>query len=313
VICLGDNGEGHGAILIKTIADIEKIPGSIYHSISFADALQLLSDIQQPCVLIALPCHLEGIRKFIININPKLIEKIELTIGLICGWMYSHHSIYAFAHYKKIRTKIREVSYRGDDKIGLLKIKTENRHLIYSRRSFASLSERIDYRASFSRTMNRLRCRVCEDHINVLADVAVGDAWLKRYTNEKMSIVLIRNKKGESAINDLIATGKVIFVNGNTEDILESQSEDLVCGRSAKVMKDYLARKKIITPKFSFGDDYKPVLQWFHRFLFNYELLMRGIVKESKYGLYRIAFLIYKWPITIILSVWMRVHRKIGV
>ena len=312
VICLGKSNDGYGAMLFKTIADIEKIPGSIYHSISFTDGIQLLKEIDRPCVLVAIPCHLEGIRKYILNVEPELIKKIDLTIGLICGWMYSHHAIYAFARYKNIKAAICDVRYRGEDKVGALKLYTEKTKHSYSRRVFSTIKEWIDYRSSFSRTMNRLRCRVCEDHVNVLADIVVGDAWLADYKNEKMSIVLIRNNNGDRVLDELKTSEKVVLDKGTIEDIIESQSEDLVYGHSAKLMNAFLIQKRIITPKFTFGDDQKRVLKFYHLIFFTYELFMRNIIQKSKYHLYRYAFVFYKWPYIITFSIRKLINRYNG-
>ncbi len=314
VICLGKLNDGYGAIHVKTIADIEKIPGSIYHSISFTDGIQLLREVDRPCVLVALPCHLEGIRNYILNVERELIKNIDLTIGLICGWMYSHHAIYAFAHYKNIKAAIRDVGYRGEDKVGTLKLYTINTQHSYSRRIFSSIKEWIDYRSSFSRTMNRLRCRVCEDHLNILADIVVGDAWLKNYTNEKTSIVLIRNQNGDSALKELKKKGKVILNEGSIEDIIESQSENLVYGRSAQLMNAYLKTRHIITPELSFGEDQRQrhVLKFHHRIFFAYELFMRRIVQKSRYNFFRFAFVFYKWPLIIMFSIRQLINRCCG-
>ena len=297
VICLGKTPDSYGAVAIETIADMQKIPGSIYHSISYTDAIQLMKEIDRPCVLVAIPCHLEGIKNYILKFEPALMKKIDLTIGLICGWMYSHHSIYAFAHYKGIRDPIIDAGYRGEDKVGALKLYTAKTKHAYSRRIFQNVKEWIDYRSSFSRTLNRLRCRVCEDHINVLADIAVGDAWLKAYQSKKMSIILVRNRNGVRALRSLERQRKIVLEKGSIADIVESQSENLVYGHSARLMNAYLAQKNMITPKFSFGEARsRENLKFYHRLNFAYELFMRKTIQKSRYNFYRFAFICYKGP-----------------
>ena len=300
VICLGKKQDNYGAVLVETIADIQKIPGSIYHSISFTDAIRLLKEIDRPCVLVAIPCHLEGIKNYILKFEPALMNKIDLTIGLICGWMYSHHAIYAFAHYKGIKDPIIDAGYRGEDKVGALKLFTAKTKHAYSRRIFQNVKEWIDYRSSFSRTLNRLRCRVCEDHVNVLADIAVGDAWLKAYQGKKMSIILVRNRNGARALRSLEQNGKVVLEKGSVEDIIESQSENLVYGHSARLMNAYLTQKDMITPKFYFGEaGTRENLKFYHQLNFAYELLMRKTIQKSRYTFYRFSFIFYKWPLII--------------
>lgn len=139
----------------------------------------------------------------------------------------------------------------------------------------------------------------------------VGDAWLQNYKNRKASIILIRNQNGENAIKALETKGKVILNEGSIEDIIESQSENLVYGHSARLMNAYLNKRQIITPEFSYGKNQtqKHSLKFHHQIFFAYELVMRRIAQKSKYNLFRSAFVFYKWPLIIIFSIRQLLNR----
>ncbi len=295
VICLGTAGENYEPIIVERLADLEKIPGSIYHGVSFIKCIELLKNIQKSCLLIATPCQLEGIYKYIQEIEPNLRNKIGLTVGLICGWMYSDHALKAFSNYKNIQGKIVDAGYRGEDKVGLLKIKTDHQEYSYNRRQFNTIQEFIDYQASFSSGMNRLRCRVCENHLNILADLAVGDAWLERKQDEKLSIIVTRTITGDRALSALISQDNLVLEQGLYLDIEESQSPNLVYSYVARKMSSFLQKIDIITPQFIFSDsDHKIPLNFNNFWEFKFEMLIRKIIRSSQYKLYRKLYLTKK-------------------
>ncbi|MEL0184864.1 MAG: Tim44/TimA family putative adaptor protein, partial [Hyphomicrobiales bacterium] len=107
IIALGENeGLDYSAKLIKSFKEFDKLPGSIYHQINFQDGLKILKNVKSNAGLVAIPCVLEGIYNYIFSKEPELVNKINLTIGLLCGWTYSHKSIDAMKQYHKIEEKV---------------------------------------------------------------------------------------------------------------------------------------------------------------------------------------------------------------
>ena len=289
VICLGKSeGKEYEPMIFRKREDLSRIPGSIYHGVSFVQAIPLLREVDRPCLLVSTPCQLEGILKFSQQCEPELRSKIALSVGLICGWMYSDHSLKAFAKFKRIEGEIIDAGYRGEDEAGMLKITTEEEGIQkFSRSVFGSMSEMIDYRASFSLPLNRLRCRSCENHVNVLADIAVGDAWLARHRGDKLSIIVVRTEAGERALSDLQAGGGVHLTPAEDGDLNESQSENLVFGTEARRLKRYMRKRSIKVPEADFGDDPDDG----EARGFRYEFAMRRAVRAGRYRLYRMMYL----------------------
>ena len=52
------------AVLFDDITNINKLPGSIYHSVSFFEAISHIENSKKEIVLVSIPCHLEGITKY---------------------------------------------------------------------------------------------------------------------------------------------------------------------------------------------------------------------------------------------------------
>jgi coenzyme F420-reducing hydrogenase beta subunit len=302
VVCLaGDGAGGYVPERLEKPEDLERVPGSIYHSVTFAGAIDLCRTSGSPCVIVATPCQLAGIDNYIRTQEPSLERSISLRVGLICGWMYTTHSLGAFASYKGIQEPVANALYRGEDEKGLLKFTAEGKTHSFPRRDFSSKKEDQDYRASFSSVMNRLRCRVCEDHLNVLADVAVGDAWLRRKEGEKTSIVLARTELGCQRIRELELSSKIELEDSDAaNDLLESQSRSLVLGTDAKEMASWLRSRGKITPQFLYDDapaTLPKTLPLKTRIKYSIEMILRRIVRSRHYRLYHRLYRIRAWII----------------
>lgn len=288
VICLGHDGASYRPMIHRSEADLGRVPGSIYHSIGFHECIELLRQLETPCVLVAISCHLEGVEKYIQVAEPELADKIALRAGIICGWMFSDHTLRSFMSYKALEGDVIDARYRGEDKVGRLKIWTEHGFHSWDRRVFPTPQDRVDYKASFARYLNRLRCRVCEDHVNVLADVSVGDAWLKRSTQQKLSVLVVRTERGEALVERLERTGVLKLEEGGVEDVYESQSANLVEGHDAQRLGRFLSNTGLHTPDFHFGDcpevQSSPARDAVE---FAFEMVMRSVARAGLYKLYR--------------------------
>jgi len=293
VVCLAGDGVAYKPRLLREKSDLSAVPGSVYHSVSFTGAIGLLRDAPGPVLLVALPCQLAGIRKFIHSEEPAIREKIALTVGLVCGRSFSEHAPKAFMTYKGISHSLGSLRYRGDGKVGTIRIPSSSggEH-VFPRKDFAEEKERIDYRAAFSQAVYRLRCRVCRDHMNLLGDVVFGDAWLSRCREEKESLIIARTPKGVRAIEDLTAAGSLTAGAGSVEDLVESQSRALVYGGAARQYRASLAAKGTRGTIFAFSDE-DPARDaedpGASRDL-GRELFLRRVVRRGHYRLYRFLY-----------------------
>lgn len=287
VVCLADDNGTQSVETLLDPDDIDRVPGSIYHSVSFAGAIEALAAAPRPALLVSTPCQLEGIVGYIHRVDPSLEDRIALRVGLICGWMYTHHSLTAFQHYKGVEGDVTAAAYRGEDEAGRLKLTIDGVQHDWSRREFATTGDRLDYQASFSRYANRARCRVCEDHLNVLADIAVGDAWLERKQGEKLSIVVLRTPTGRRAFEQLAQSGAIEVESGTIDDIRESQSDRLVDGDEARALGAWLREGGAVSPVFDFGDGAEALLTRSDRASFRWEWMLRGLLRSGRHATFR--------------------------
>ena len=231
-------GIDFAARLVTDPDDVDNLPGSIYHNLRQTRALELLRDTPGRLAVVAIPCQLEGLYSWVRTKAPELREKIVFTVGLLCGWQYSHHSINAMGTYLGYEPeRISDISYRGGGPVGKLTVTTDDG------RTF-SASRRVDfgYQVAFDRHFNTTRCHVCVNHGNFLADLVVGDAWLPStvFTKTGISLVVCRTERAERILADLVADGSCVSVEVSEDEIRESQTERVVYGEFAYAYADHL-------------------------------------------------------------------------
>lgn len=241
------DGIEFSARLVTTPDDVDTLPGSIYHNLKQTPALQLLKDTPGRLAIVAIPCELEGLYAWVRECEPHLRDKIVLTVGLLCGWQYSHHSIHAMGEYLGYDpNNIADISYRGGGPVGKLTVTTRNGEQF-------TASRRVDfgYQVAFDRHFNTSRCHVCINHSNFLADIVVGDAWLPStvFTKTGISLVVCRTEFAEVALNRLVDSGACVSIQVGEEEIRESQTDRVVFGEFAYAYADFLRELGLHTPR----------------------------------------------------------------
>jgi coenzyme F420-reducing hydrogenase beta subunit len=224
--------------LLTAVEEVDQLPGSIYHNLAKPRVLELLRAHEGRFVLVGIPCELEGIFQYIHTLEPHLAERVATTVGLLCGWQYSHHALKAICEFKGIDFEaITDVSYRGGGPVGKLRIRTADGRT-------ASASRRVDfgYQVAFDRTFNTPRCHLCINHSNFLADIVVGDAWLPSTvaTRTGISLVINRTADADALLRELERDGRVVCNDVTVEEIKESQKRRVAFGDFAYAYADYL-------------------------------------------------------------------------
>lgn len=224
--------------VIRLVDEVHELPGSIYHNLPKHRVLELLRESEGRYVLVAIPCELEGIFSYISKVEPHLANRVHSTVGLLCGWQYSHHALRAICEFKGIDVdRIADVSYRGGGPVGKLRITTDKGDV-------TEVNRRVDfsYQVAFDRHFNTPRCHLCVNHANFLADVVVGDAWLPSTVGTKtgISIVISRTAAADGMLRQLASADRIVLTDVSTAEIEESQTHRIAFGDFAYPFADYL-------------------------------------------------------------------------
>jgi len=282
-------GIDFAARLVTTPEDVDTLPGSIYHNLKQTPALQILRDTPGRFALVAIPCQLEGMYSWIRAQAPELRDKIVLTVGLLCGWQYSHHSINAMGKYLGYDpANISDISYRGGGPVGKLTVTTTDGEVY-------TASRRVDfgYQVAFDRHFNTNRCHVCINHSNFLADLVVGDAWLPStvFTKTGVSLVVCRTEFAESVLRRLVDNGSCVSIEVGEDEIRESQTDRVIFGEFAYAYAAFLQNlglhtPRLIGPNHGFGTvKHERHVALFHRELVRKQTLMAA--KRYRYMKWR--------------------------
>ena len=242
-----DQGLEYRARIIRDPQEIDSLPGSIYHNINLESALALIEANDEPLGVVAIPCQLEGIYKYVSTCKPHVKERIAFTIGLLCAWQYSRHSIAAISAYSGVDPALlSDVAYRGGDMIGKLRLRLgDGREHSIDRRA------NLNYQIAFDRYFNTPRCNVCVNHTNFLADLVVGDSWMQstRFTRTGISIAIARTPRATAALRDMERNHQIVLHQVGEKELIESEGESLVYGEFAYAFADLLREEGLHAPE----------------------------------------------------------------
>ncbi len=286
--------------------EMESAPGSIYHNINFEEATSLLQNFSGRVVLVAIPCQLSAIEKWMKMFPEKLKSKLVLKVGLICGWMFSRHSVQLFAKSQGLdATDLRFASYRGENAVGHLKLRTSTKAKEFNRRPEVLQDRHYSaYRTAFSRSNNLKRCHLCVEHLNYLADIAVGDAWLRSFRDNKegTSILILRNEKAQQVVRALVGAGRIQTWNSGDHEIYESQSRDLALGIKAESLMRWARSKSFFVPHFKRPFETEHSLSLSDRFSFWY---IPKIIRRLNASRFSYLFFLARLPWTLVKGVYI--------
>ena len=180
----------------------------------------------------------------------------------------------------------------------MLKLTTESRVIEFDRRKFNSRTDELDYRSSYSTDSNRLSCRLCEDHTNLLADVIAGDAWLARTRGQKTSIIGVRSDRGQEIVDEMVNRGLLHLETGSIDDFVESQSENLIYGITAQKLNRWFNRRGISTPGYQFVNKNSAIeVGVVDAISFYLETLRRHVLRSGRYKIFWWLYLLKRLTI----------------
>ena len=201
---------------------------------------------------VGLPCQIHGVRK-LQSLEKWAREKIILTVGLFCG-----HGVTSFGmdfllkKFAKGRYDVSRLQYRGRGWPGGIRVTYKNgEEFNIAHDEYWPL-----YYAPYFFTP--YRCLTCHDLTSELADISLGDAWLKEVQEKDKigtSIIITRSKLAEGILHDMADAGETSLQEIPFEKVIESQ-------------RGGLERKKFGTGSRSkfFGFLFKPVPEYTQKF-----------------------------------------------
>lgn len=158
--------------------------------------------------VVGLPCHIHALRKFQ-SAHPGKLDHVKFVIGLFCHMALEIEATEMLLRKARIsKSDLDTIEYRGGDWPGKILAKLKDGS-VKPLHAFDFKDGAINY---LKYLYYPSRCLLCIDFSAELADIAVGDPWLRgkdgRYIYERgHSLVLVRTEKGDQLIKMASALG----------------------------------------------------------------------------------------------------------
>lgn len=185
---------------------------------------------------VGLPCHIHGLLKFA-EINPSIMEKIFIRLGIVCGQTVNFTGIKWFLKYKKIpENEVKEIKFRGSGWPGKFTVILKD-NCVYK-------FNYLDYFTLFTLGFfTPTRCMLCTDFLNEFADISFADAWVKekiKKDNIGSNVVITRTTLGDSLLRE--AEDYINLEKINENKVLECTEVRLGIKRSGFKTNTKIAR-----------------------------------------------------------------------
>lgn len=273
IICVGPSSE-HGKHfeyqIVNSIEALAKCKKSKYYPVEVSTVIPKIRELEGRFLFIGLPCFIKALRKFT-RLDPSLNEKIHYTIGLICGHLKTaKYARYLARHCGVNNESIVNVDFRhkikGNTainyafKIDYIKNNTLKTEQILMKNVWAS---------GWGNNLFMLKaCEYCDDVFSETADITIGDAWLKDYSQDYRghSLVLNRSNTFKKILEAGISENEIHLDSITIDEAIESQSAGLRQRRNGlnarlKILKknQWAPEKRKFETKYDFSILYKIV------------------------------------------------------
>lgn len=206
-------------ILAESEDEIRSASGSKYCPVPLVSSINLLSEKNGKFAVVGLPCHIRAIRR-LETVNKEIKDKIVLHIGLFCSHSVSFNGTIFLLENLAIKLEdVLELAYRK-------KVGKETGMWI---RTNDGSEKFIPSKKYWSRFFNFFfvppHCLKCRDLTSELADISVGDAWLRELKSVGVEhcIFLTRNNAGQKLVKSAIDEGLIKCQKSDSETVIRSQ------------------------------------------------------------------------------------------
>ena len=181
-----------------------------YYPVTLATVISNLNELEGKVAIVGVACFIKAIRLAQTN-EPNLIDKIPFLVGIICGGVKSRF----FTEYLAEKTdvpknfcfkpefRIKDVSSTASDySFGCLS-KKDNQKRTIKMRAVGDMWGTGLFKAN--------ACDFCDDVTTELADISLGDAWLKPYDKDGRgtNVVVTRSTLAEEIIIEGMKSTKI--------------------------------------------------------------------------------------------------------
>ena len=213
------------AFIARSEEELVTASRSKYCPVTLSEALRQVLREKGKFAVVGLPCHIHGIRKAEAALG-QLGDKIVFHFGLMCSHTVSFDGTSFLLSRVRVDSKqVKSIAYRGMGWPGYMRIELVNRSV-----KIPYVGSWKAYWPSFACFFfTPVRCAMCPDETNELADVSFGDAWLPEFKCDKsgQSIVVARTENGKRILELAHSEGCIWLKSISPEQVKRSQAHPL--------------------------------------------------------------------------------------
>lgn len=203
--------------LARNREDLLNAQKSKYCMVPLNTAFRDIGTLDAPIAVVGTPCQLHGLRKLLGADSS--VATIFLNVGLFCDRVLSYHAVSSLirqSHVPEGNVEAFEYRHKGlRGWPGDVYVKPRGSEPRFLNRAA---------RMSLKDCLTPVRCRLCFDKFNVLADIACGDGYGGPANPNGLSAVLVRTEAGRSAVN---AVGNYLeLAKVDPDDLLQQHDPD---------------------------------------------------------------------------------------
>lgn len=212
-------------VLVRSAEEVDTCKGSIYRPVNLLANIEkhILNSEFKKIAIVGLPCHIHGIKN-ISKLNKLVEEKIIFTISIFCKQTKEKGYTDFIKYLTNFKEKEWKIRYRSNGWPGNTIIRNNNGDVV---KKIESNSSKLSTLWGMN-TFTPIGCFLCSDPLGEVADISLGDAWLKEYMendNLGTELILVNTQNG---LNILNKCSNIKKEPEKFENILESQSKQLI-------------------------------------------------------------------------------------
>ncbi|RKD87724.1 coenzyme F420-reducing hydrogenase beta subunit [Mangrovibacterium diazotrophicum] len=233
-----------------SIEEVSKSAKTRYYPVTLENVFEKITSLDGDVAIVGIPCFIKAIRLAQIK-NPDLRDKIKFTIGIICGGIKSKF----FTEYltqkagvssnklSSIDYRIKDISsHAGDYSFGVKTTNSNDLHDI-KMRTVGDMWGTGLFKAN--------ACDFCDDVSAELADISLGDAWIRPFVNDGQgtNVIITRTSLADQILQDGLKNDELHIEPIQKEEFIKSQKGSYTHRQDCLSYRIKLSDLKYLPPK----------------------------------------------------------------
>lgn len=218
-----------------------------YYPVEMSAVIKTIQNVEGNYVVVALPCFTKGLR-LLQRKYPVFKQRIKYIISPICGHLKTANYANFLAWQAGINAdELTKVNFRK--KIPNLLASQYGTEFLYNRGQIKKniLASSFKMGQNWGHGMFKYNaCDYCDDIVGELADLSVGDAWIKKYIRDYKgnSVVVSRNSELDIFLKKGWAEGQIKLEKVSNKIVRETQKGGIRNKRNDLAYRLYMLEKR---------------------------------------------------------------------